>query len=210
MLKAAVTAAAGVLLFSFATRAAADGENSIGSVMLRAYDMFGFTSETLHRGRGVAETALKRAGLEIGWRQCRTAPHPAQQDACLESLRPNEIIIRITRGPSPAWPAVLGDSVLEAHNGVGVLATVFADRIASTASRTGVGVHVLLGRAIAHEVGHLLTGTGRHSRRGLMRRQWSDADLRSDREGDWLFSGAEALRMRTRLSMLRRNGRAIH
>ena len=204
MLKVAITAAAGVLLFSCATRAATGAENPIESVMLRVYDMFGLRSETLEGGRGVAEAALKRAGLEIGWRQCRTAPHGAEQDLCDDSLRSNEIIIRIARGPKPTGSAVLGDSLVEAHNGVGVLATVFADRIASAGSRTGVGAHVLLGRAIAHEVGHLLTGSDRHSRRGLMRRQWSEAELRSDREADWLFSRAEALRMRARLATLQR------
>lgn len=47
--------------------------------------------------------------------------------------------------------------------GTNVLATVFADAVAKVAARDYVEPGTLLGRALAHEVGHLLLGTTDHT-----------------------------------------------
>jgi hypothetical protein len=60
----------------------------------------------------------------------------------------------------------------------------------------GVGPGILLGRAIAHEVGHLLLGSGYHSERGVMRAEWPDQML-SGTATDWGFSTREAARILT-------------
>jgi hypothetical protein len=51
----------------------------------------------------------------------------------------------------------------------------------------------LLGRAMTHEIGHLLLGTLDHSEGGLMRRHWSERG----RDADWLFSAIQAEEIRT-------------
>ena len=51
----------------------------------------------------------------------------------------------------------------------GVLATIFVDSVELIASLSEIDATLLLGRAIAHELGHLLLGTNAHSVRGLMR-----------------------------------------
>ena len=51
---------------------------------------------------------------------------------------------------------------------------------------------VLLGRALAHEIGHLLLGTTPHASTGLMRALWSTATLKRDNADDWLFTPADA------------------
>jgi hypothetical protein len=62
-----------------------------------------------------------------------------------------------------------------------------------------VDVHLLLGRAMVHEVGHLLLGTSRHAAHGLMRAVWSREDLRDGGERQWFFTRADAARMRAAL-----------
>jgi hypothetical protein len=54
----------------------------------------------------------------------------------------------------------------------------------------------ILGRAIAHELGHLLIGTPVHSPHGLMRALWSQTELRRNRSDDWVFSADQADLMR--------------
>jgi hypothetical protein len=57
---------------------------------------------------------------------------------------------------------------------------------------------------IAHEVGHLLLGSGYHADAGVMRAEWPDALLH--REGDeWRFSMLEAARMQRALASIVRD-----
>jgi hypothetical protein len=63
-----------------------------------------------------------------------------------------------------------------------------------------MSVATLLGRAIAHEIGHLLLGSAEHPRLGLMRALWSHDELRGRKPAHWGFSAREAAQMRqTRL-----------
>ena len=56
----------------------------------------------------------------------------------------------------------------------GWLATAFSDRIAGAATRVGVDAGTLLGLVIAHELGHLLLGSGYHGWTGVMRADWPE------------------------------------
>ena len=65
------------------------------------------------------------------------------------------------------------------------------------ATRVGVESGMLLGRVMAHEVGHLLLGSGYPAEAGVMRADWPDALL--SREGEeWRFSRLEAAGMQRR------------
>jgi hypothetical protein len=50
------------------------------------------------------------------------------------------------------------------------------------------GTAIILGHAMAHELGHLLLGTNSHSSDGLMRAQWNRGDLAEAARGNLLFS----------------------
>ena len=76
--------------------------------------------------------------------------------------------------------------------GEATFATVFIDRVRAVARGAGVSERQLLGRAIAHEIGHLLLNTNTHAATGLMRATWSVAELRRHRDDDWQFDAEEA------------------
>jgi hypothetical protein len=61
------------------------------------------------------------------------------------------------------------------NSGFGVVANVYADRIRTLA--TGKEFEAILGRVLAHELGHLLLGRNAHSPAGLMRARWRAQDL---------------------------------
>ena len=90
----------------------------------------------------------------------------------------------------------LGFALVDVDAGAGLLATVYADRVRVVAQSAGVDEAELLGRAMAHEVGHLLLGTNGHAAHGLMRASWSSVDLRGHRV-QWFFNGKEGEAMRS-------------
>jgi hypothetical protein len=68
----------------------------------------------------------------------------------------------------------------------------------------GADVAVLLGRTVAHEIGHLLIGTNRHAASGLMRARWSREELQRNHPADWRFNARDGVEMRR--GMLTRAG----
>jgi hypothetical protein len=107
-----------------------------------------------------------------------------------------------TNSPSESSAVATGDGLhlgfaaLDAVSQRGVLATVFHDRVQGLAERLRLNYTALLGRAMAHEVGHLLLGQARHGTTGLMRAVWTDEELGRNHPSDWLFAPSDAHQMR--------------
>ena len=91
----------------------------------------------------------------------------------------------------------MGDSVVDRESKSGAFATIHADRVSWMASRAGIAQAVLLGLAIAHELGHLLLGSS-HTSTGIMRRSWTLNELRWSRPGDWQFSKEQIAMLTTK------------
>jgi hypothetical protein len=89
--------------------------------------------------------------------------------------------------------------MINSQTGAGVLATVYLDRVNWMAQQTGVDARALLGRAIAHELGHLLMATGAHGSNGLMRPVWSESEIRRRKADDWIFRPREIAAIRARM-----------
>jgi hypothetical protein len=113
------------------------------------------------------------------------------------------LLIRITPGPPAPEGAqqqlgysLIAPATASGDASAGVLGTVFSDRIARFADLACERPSLLVGRAIAHEIGHLLLGTHEHSPAGLMRAVWTPADVRRHRREDWMFTAADAARVR--------------
>jgi hypothetical protein len=94
---------------------------------------------------------------------------------------------------------VLGEAFIDTRERTGVLATVFVDRVEWIAGLSETDAALLLGRAIAHEIGHLLLGTNAHSVSGLMRAQWTPADIRRHASTEWELTRENAAAIWRRL-----------
>jgi hypothetical protein len=168
-------------------------------IVVRSYNTIGLPLSMLDRAESTVAELLHEAGIDGSWRNCRTTNGPSSQstDLCADVLNASEVIVRIVRTPRAITDVeVLGYSHVDVYQRHGTLATVFADRVRTLATGLRVDQGTLLGRAITHEVGHLLLGTLDHSDTGLMRGTWNTVS----RHGfDWLFSSAEATRMRAGL-----------
>ena len=117
--------------------------------------------------------------------------------------------MRLVRRPlqqAPREVLPLGDAHVDSSSKAGTLATIYVDAIESLAHATGCAIATLLGRVVAHEIGHLLLGTARHATIGLMRAVWTPDELKQNRPGDWVFPPRDARRLR--VATQRRHGDA--
>ena len=164
-------------------------------VVVRVYDANGVMAGTNQAALDQARKTLQAASVDVAWRMCRSS-------SCDGPMARGELAIRIVRSPLPerhTGNVSLGDAMVNRQSGVGVLATIYFDRVVWLAHEAGTDTRVLLGNAIAHELGHLLLATTSHGPAGIMRAIWSKDELRRGSSQDWSFVPTElaAIRRRT-------------
>ena len=81
----------------------------------------------------------------------------------------------------------------------GRLAYVLDHRVVQVSAGYKSPKTVVLGAALAHEIGHLLLPSKPHSANGLMRKKWDHSDFWNARRGELLFTPEQARAMRERL-----------
>jgi hypothetical protein len=162
-------------------------------LVVHVYDTTGVSASKLELARADLAQSLSAIGIEPIWRPCHAT-------GCIGRPKPHEVSVRIVKSGPVAERDSLGYSSIDLEQQAGTLATVYADRVNALAAQVGIDGGVLLGRAIAHEIGHLLLGTATHGRQGLMRALWRMDELQRDRPIDWAFSGHEGELMRRHLN----------
>jgi hypothetical protein len=160
-------------------------------LVVRTYDAVDLPSRALDHARTSAGVTLAAIGIEPIWRPCHASGCPPP--------KPHEIDIRIVNATALTPPGALGSAAVDVVQRAGTLGTVYADRVAALAAATGADAGELLGRAVAHEIGHLVLGTVDHAPFGLMRATWTAAELRRSVPIDWRFSAGQGAEMRLRL-----------
>jgi hypothetical protein len=185
-------------------------------VMIRTYSYVQVPAADMARARATADRTFEQAGISLQWVDC-WAPADArsanagrsaivESPVCAKPLREgSDFVLRLVSSPAtPNNPAArivaMGTSFVDHDSGAGALTTVDPELVRKIARGSGADFATLLGRAIAHEIGHLLLGHSRHSRDGLMRAIWSQDEIRGIRAAGWLFSAAEAAEMRQALA----------
>jgi hypothetical protein len=155
-------------------------------------------NDVLQSALNVAEATFAAASLQIVWKvcgpsECNTPPSPAER------------LVRLVRTPPGGTldSRCLGDAIIDMEKGVGVLATVYVDRVLALVQNLELDYRTVLGRTIAHELGHLLLATNTHSASGLMRELWSPEELQASRAADWLLRPVDVAAIRQRLTLSR-------
>ena len=166
-------------------------------IVVRLYAT-GNVSAASPQALSAAATILEGAGVLVTWMSCESERH--SEPACDSLVTSPDLLLRMIRSTDDSnrhWLA-LGFSLIDRQQHTGVLATVYVDQVASLARESGVDGSLLLGRAIAHEIGHLLIGTNQHSIKGVMRARWTRQDLQRDSPDQWRFTPADMMAMRER------------
>lgn len=177
----------------------AGGAVIIDSILVRVYDNASvLSSSDLNDALKQSYEILRRADVTVDWVQCparRTGPVPA---VCDTAPGRSEMVVRLVEGAAKDRDRrPLGQPLLDPNSGTGVFATVFMNRVNRYAEVAQYSRSVVLGRAIAHEIGHLILGTNNHSETGLMREVWTVEQLLRNRPEDWQFSPAQTFELRS-------------
>jgi hypothetical protein len=177
-----------------------------GAVSIRTYNYAAVAGDQMSEAQSEAAHIFKGAGIWLEWIECRV-PGSGAGVACTEPLLVGrDFMLRLVdRAPVAGERVVaLGESMLDREQRGGVLMTIDLFPVRAVAEKTATAVSTLLGRAIAHEIGHLLLGSAEHPRLGLMRALWSQEELRGLKPAHWGFSSREAAQMRETLRQLTR------
>jgi hypothetical protein len=174
---------------------------SAGQISVRVYDLSGIVPATLERAINEASRIFAQANVEARWKAGdpnAQEAHETDQSApsAFRDRRVREyLVLRIGRGLAvKAPPTALGISY--PHAQFGVSATVFEDRIEDLCTTPGVDFAVLLGYAIAHELGHVVLALDNHSSIGIMRARLAPTELPAARLRMLAFTPDQATRIK--------------
>jgi hypothetical protein len=192
----AAAAAAGTMLIALVSPASA--QTFAGHLAVRLYDFSALDTSIRAAALDEARAILADAGVSASWHDCY------RTEGC--APEPGELVVRVVRETGEhgvAWQRALGFSVIDPAAGSGTLATIFINRVEDSSRHAGSDLALLLGRAIAHEVGHLILRTNAHAGEGLMRAIWTEQELARNMHDDWVFASSDRRQIR---AVLQRTG----
>lgn len=201
------------LVLSFVLAAAGSAHADPARRVIRVYDTTDGASDIRTAAIRTAASIVAEAGISVEWRDCTD---DSTQDRCQDRRQRHDLIVRIMPAAAPGTVfrgsslqlrtepgevnLQLGVAVINPVTLTGEMATIFHEQVRSVARRSGVDNAELLGRALAHEIGHLLLRARAHSPSGLMRGVWSLEELAQNRREDWLFAPADRKRLQHNLA----------
>ena len=197
-----------LLLISFVMAAAyppqAAAVQAEFAVVVRTYDYSDGSRERLSAARREAEEIFRKAEISVRWIDCEVPNRPGGARCTEPLVAGRDLMMRLldrgdNRRSNTPRAVGLGESLIDRQRSSGVLMTLDLSAVRGIAVETSVDIPTLLGRAIAHEIGHLLLGSSTHPRDGLMRALWSQEELRGLKPAYWGFSPREAAQMRLAL-----------
>ena len=196
------------LLLSVVLPAAAEPGSTAGPeparLQVRLYDYARLSPAMIEWATGDAKEVLSKAGIATHWLDCSMSLSDEDLDpACrvpsgptvvVLKILPREMAERFTVPEGSFGFAMLSDKA----NGFGSQAVVFYHRVNELAADMDSYRSVALGHILAHEIGHLLLGSGSHSSQGIMRATWQNADLEKAIRGKFRFTQKQAKRLKAR------------
>jgi hypothetical protein len=167
-------------------------------IEIHIYNYSSISDETMARAEQESTRIFQHIGVGAIWRVCPlTSQEAVRNRACALPGVPTRLTLRLLTNSMADRLGVGGDifgsALLPANEGFGVLANVYADRTRELAD--GREFEVILGRVMAHELGHLLLGKNAHSAAGIMHARWRAQDLGLSRQAAMLFLPGEAKRI---------------
>jgi len=189
----------GLVLFGPLSVPATTGPGAFVQLRVSVFNSSPISPATIGRAESEAGRVLRDAGVEVIWLDCFQDAQPkAPPDLCSGASFPSHLHLRILQASRDLKAATVGVS-FSAKDGTGCYADLFYQPIQRLEEVSHASPSVILGHAMAHELGHLLLGTNSHSPSGLMRAQWTREDLINAAKGNLRFSREQSLRIMNRI-----------
>jgi len=188
-----------------------DTEKTVQEITLRVFDYPHANRALLLAAEGEATRILADAGVKARWVDCPTSRddwdnYPQCQSAWQGHGFSLRVMPKAMLGMLGTWQDSLGFAS-DCDMGPYCWAAVFYNRVMSLAGGAQAAAPALLGRVMAHEIGHLLLGENSHSPTGIMRANWSAREFRWDACSELLFTAEQSRRMKSRLAAQALTGR---
>jgi hypothetical protein len=180
-----------LILSAFLPTAVRAGDREVGpslTMPVLVYNQTQASAAILAGAEREAGRILGEAGLRAVWLDCLDRHSAAGlQELCHKGREPIDVVLRVLPGH------ILGrlQDTLFGFAFPPALASVYyeyAGRLASSDTE----ISIMLGCAIAHEVGHLLLGPSSHSAGGIMHGVWGAKELRLALMGGLLFTSQQS------------------
>jgi hypothetical protein len=182
--------------------------NAESVLTVRVYDYTGLSDNTILKAEALAQKIFHKAGVETEFVHCPT--ERGEEDlfpGCRKPRTAEDLILHICPRSmeNPAFgPNAFGFALPAPGGRLSTSSYVFLRRVteASAESRRRsqqISAHTLLGYVIAHELGHLLLGPGKHSRSGVMKARWEVSDFPEMERGAVSFDSRQVGQFRNRL-----------
>jgi hypothetical protein len=197
----------GLILFGSLPALAASGQGDLTRLRVSVFNSSPISASIIEQAERQAGRVFRDVGVDVIWLNCpQDASHEASLGRCSEVSFPFHLhlgILRVSRGLKGS---TIGIS-FSAEDGRGCYADLFYEPIRQLEEETSVALSVILGHAMAHELGHLMLGINSHSPSGLMRAHWTREDLTNASRGNLRFSLEQSLRIINRLTPREPQGR---
>jgi hypothetical protein len=181
--------AATVVALAVGTRSSLADTNPTLTVRVR--DEAHLRDRTVQDALMIAGGVYRRAGVSVRWLPGSDADAAASDPVILLVPAATDTGFRV------------GDDSLGVARGVagmrGTEAYIFLDRVREFAERGHIDTWIVLGCAIAHELGHLLLPVNAHASDGIMRAHW-DPKLISRAGGFLSFASGQGRLLRLRVA----------
>jgi hypothetical protein len=194
------TLGVGLVLFALLPFSVAAGQRDLVQLRVSVFNASPVLPSTIEAAEADAGRVLRYAGVQVTWLNCpQDAQNEASRNLCGEAAFPTHLHLRIVAASRGLKPSTVGISFL-GEGGKGCYADLFYEAVEQLQDDTHASPEVILGHAMAHELGHLLLGANSHSPTGLMRAHWTREDLANAAKGNLRFSQEQAVRIRNRLT----------
>jgi hypothetical protein len=165
-------------------------------ITIRVMDFVNLPGDVRSEVAANAKRVLGQAGVAAEFVECFHDGVKTDVPVCAAPLGP-DVVLRILEPKQAMKDKQLGYAAMTAQGGACV--TVFMDPAQRRARVSNLSDGVLLGHAVAHEIGHLLLGADSHSSSGIMRPRWRPCDEEWMVKSALLFDAGQAKRMRSAL-----------
>jgi hypothetical protein len=174
--------------FTFPATSFAGESGHSPTLTVLVYDTAQASPALLAAAEREAGRILGEAGVRVVWLDCLDRNSSADaQELCHKAREPTDVVLRVLPGHIQGR---LQDSLF-GFVFPPALASVYyeyAGRLASSDRE----ISIMLGCAIAHEVGHLLLGPNSHSGGGIMHGEWGPKEFRLALMGGLLFTSQQS------------------
>ena len=198
----------------FAQETRRNGTQTKLKIIVRVHNYVKTAPQALAAAEHEATKIFRRVGVEVEWldlTDCREGGWT--EPPCHSPLGPAELVLRIlARSPAEERDSrgeTFGFALIPLDGSDGVDAAVFYTGVQDL-SRTGAASSAqILGYLAAHEIGHLLLGSGSHSSMGIMRPGWAPEELERAAQGQLGFTPQQSEKMRATVARRLARPRAV-